>query len=105
MTLATFVIVTGMETSDVTMTIVVTLMSGVIVMSIVILTKVVTLTACDCISSRTVIRALPSLPDSRGGTSHTIPIRACAAERGRDFEAPDLERANSRRGNKKLAHF
>ena len=95
MTLVTFVILTGMETSDVTMTIVVTLMSDVNVMSIVTLTKVVTLTACDCMSSRTVIRALPSLPDSGeggGGYSHTLPIRACAAERGRDFEAPDLER-------------
>ena len=65
MTLVTFVIVTGVEskTSDVTMTIVVTLMGGVNVMSIVSLTKVVTLTARDCMSSRTVIRALPSLLD------------------------------------------
>ena len=23
--------------------------------------------------------------------SHTLPIRVCAAQRGRDFEAPDLE--------------
>ena len=23
--------------------------------------------------------------------SHTLPIRLCAAQRGRDFEAPDLE--------------
>ena len=28
-----------------------------------------------------------------GGYSHTLPIRVCAAQRGRDFEAPDLERA------------
>ena len=27
-----------------------------------------------------------------GGYSHTLPIRICAAQRGRDFEAPDLER-------------
>ena len=27
-----------------------------------------------------------------GGYSHTLPIRVCAAHRGRDFEAPDLER-------------
>ena len=27
-----------------------------------------------------------------GGYSHTLPIRVCAAQRGRDFEAPDLER-------------
>ena len=31
----------------------------------------------------------------RGGYSHTLPIRVCAAQRGRDFEAPDLERAVS----------
>ena len=29
---------------------------------------------------------------ARGGYSHTLPIRVCAAQRGRDFEAPDLER-------------
>jgi len=28
---------------------------------------------------------------ARGGYSHTLPIRVCAAQRGRDFEAPDLE--------------
>ena len=27
-----------------------------------------------------------------GGYSHTLPIRVCAAQRSRDFEAPDLER-------------
>ena len=27
-----------------------------------------------------------------GGSSHTLPIRVCAAQRGRDFEAADLER-------------
>ena len=26
------------------------------------------------------------------GDSHTLPIRVCAAQRGCDFEAPDLER-------------
>ena len=26
-----------------------------------------------------------------GGYSHTLPIRVCAAQQGRDFEAPDLE--------------
>ena len=26
-----------------------------------------------------------------GGYSHTLPIRVCAIQRGRDFEAPDLE--------------
>ena len=32
---------------------------------------------------------------ARGGHSHTLPIRVCAAQRGRDFEAPDLERGIS----------
>ena len=27
-----------------------------------------------------------------GGYSQALPIRVCAAQRGRDFEAPDLER-------------
>ena len=27
----------------------------------------------------------------RGGYSHTLPIWVCAAQRGCDFEAPDLE--------------
>ena len=27
-----------------------------------------------------------------GGYSHTLPIRVCAAQRGCDFQAPDLER-------------
>ena len=26
-----------------------------------------------------------------GGYSHTLPIQVCAAQRGRDFEASDLE--------------
>ena len=30
-----------------------------------------------------------------GGYSHTLPIRVCAAQRGRDFEAPNLERGIS----------
>ena len=35
----------------------------------------------------------------RGGYSHTLPIRVCAAQRGRDFEAPGLERGiHFRRG-------
>ena len=33
-----------------------------------------------------------------GGYSHTLPIRVCAAQRGRDFEAPDLERGVHFRG-------
>ena len=33
-----------------------------------------------------------------GGYSHTLPIRVCAAQRGHDFEAPDLERGIHFRG-------
>ena len=33
-----------------------------------------------------------------GGYSHTIPTRVCAAQRGRDFEVPDLERGIHFRG-------
>ena len=33
-----------------------------------------------------------------GGYSHTLPIRVRAAQRGRDFEAPDLERGIHFRG-------
>ena len=33
-----------------------------------------------------------------GGYSHTLPIQVCAAQRGHDFEAPDLERGIHFRG-------
>ena len=33
-----------------------------------------------------------------GGDSHTLAIRVCAAQRGRGFEAPDLERGIHFRG-------
>ena len=33
-----------------------------------------------------------------GGHSHTLPIRVCTAQRGRDFQAPDLERGIHFRG-------
>ena len=36
--------------------------------------------------------------NARGGYSHTLAIRVCAAQRGRDFEAPDLERGIHFRG-------
>ena len=39
-----------------------------------------------------------SSPGGEGGYSHTLPIRVCAAQRGRDFEAPDLERGIHFRG-------
>ena len=38
------------------------------------------------------------LPGGGGGHSHTLPIWVCAAQRGRDFEAPDLERGIHFRG-------
>ena len=39
-------------------------------------------------------------PDPGGGRgySHTLPIRVCAAQQGRDFEALDLERGIHFRG-------
>ena len=36
--------------------------------------------------------AMSEIVPGGGGYSHTLPIRVCAAQRGRDFEAPDLER-------------
>ena len=33
-----------------------------------------------------------------GGYTHTLPIRVFAAQRGRDFEAPDLEQGIHFRG-------
>ena len=35
---------------------------------------------------------------TQGGHSHTLPIRVCAPQRGRDFKAPDLERGIHFRG-------
>ena len=35
---------------------------------------------------------------AREGYSHTLPIRVCTAQRGSDFEAPDLERVIHSRG-------
>ena len=44
------------------------------------------------------VRVDCSQPGGAGGYSHTLPIRVCAAQRGRDFEAPDLERGIHLRG-------
>ena len=41
---------------------------------------------------------LGSGPGGGGGYSHTLPIRVCAAQRGRDFEAKGLERGIHFRG-------
>ena len=40
----------------------------------------------------------PILKPGGGAYSHTLPIRVCAAQRGRDLEAPDLERGIHFRG-------
>ena len=49
--------------------------------------------------SKNMLRNQAFLRDSPGGEySHTLPIRVCAAQRGRDFEAPDLERGIHFRG-------
>ena len=37
-------------------------------------------------------------PGGGGGYTHTLPIRVFAAQRGRDFEAPDLEQGIHFRG-------
>ena len=44
------------------------------------------------------LNGLPSRGGEGGGYSHTLPIRVCAAQWGRDFEAPDLERGIHFRG-------
>ena len=41
---------------------------------------------------------LGTVPGGGGGYSHTLPVRVCAAQRGRDFEAPGLERGIHFRG-------
>ena len=40
----------------------------------------------------------PGVGGGGGGESHTLPIQVCAAQRGCDFEAPDLERGIHFRG-------
>ena len=38
-------------------------------------------------------QSLLTINPGGGGThTHTLPIRVCASQRGRDYEAPDLER-------------
>ena len=41
---------------------------------------------------------LTIFPGGGGGYTHTLPIRVCAAQRGSDFEAPDLEQGIHFRG-------
>ena len=55
---------------------------------------------CD---SRSFLRSVkgvidPTVTSRGGGYSHTLHILVCAAQRGRDFEAPDLERGIHFRG-------
>ena len=48
-----------------------------------------------------ILRSLSTTPSQApggGGYSHTLPIRVRAAQRGRDFEAPGLERGIHFRG-------
>ena len=48
---------------------------------------------------RTILKKQEMLtPPGERCTSHTLPIRVCAAQKGRDFEAPDLERSIHFRG-------
>ena len=47
---------------------------------------------------RVSLSSLFKLAEAPGGYSRTLPIRVCAAQRGRDFEAPDLERGIHFRG-------
>ena len=47
---------------------------------------------------RNTIVVLTYSPGGGGGYSHALPIRVCAAQRGRDFEAPHLERGIHFRG-------
>ena len=54
------------------------------------------LTPCDCWEFANGDHLIDV--ETRGGYSHTLPIRVCAAQRGRDFEAPDLERGIHFRG-------
>ena len=49
------------------------------------------LTPCDCWEFANGDHLI-DVETRGGGYSHTLPIRVCAAQRGRDFEAPDLER-------------
>ena len=44
------------------------------------------------------VRRGSTVPGGGGGYSSTLHIRVCAAQRGRDFEAPDLERGIHFRG-------
>ena len=46
-----------------------------------------------------VLSLITLIYDPGGGHSHTLPIRICAAQRGRDFEAAGLERGIHFRGD------
>ena len=45
-----------------------------------------------------IVKSVGKAPGGGGEYSHTLPIRVCAAQRGGDFEAPDLERGIHFRG-------
>ena len=52
----------------------------------------------DYVSRETSFNNGSSMLFAGGGYSHTLFIRVCAAQRGRDFEASDLERGTHFRG-------
>ena len=59
-------------------------------------------TSLRCVRKRTeASNTAERIVGARGGGegySHTLPIRVCAAQRGLEFEAPDLERGIHFRG-------
>ena len=50
------------------------------------------------VKRRNELRNVAWHPEGGRGYLHTLPKRVCAAQRGRDFEAPDLERGIHFRG-------
>ena len=54
--------------------------------------------SCACTSSQICAHQYSTESKRPGGYSHTLPIRVCAAQRGRDFKAPGLERGIHFRG-------
>ena len=59
---------------------------------IVILLKIVLVSDLGLILRKIMSPSPEPLSPNARGSSHTLCIRVCAAQQGRDFEAPDLER-------------
>ena len=54
---------------------------------------------CSLLCSKRFFSGYSAFPrGGGGGNSHTLPIRVCAAQQGRDFEDPDLEWGTHFRG-------